>query len=445
MPNAELSRWTLSWFAAGLAFLVAASVFVLLGAGGPGRWSEGSGLAVIHCMTLGWLSQVMLGALLQFAPVLAARPLAFPRLALPALLALSLGTAALAAGFQISADAAAQLFPSAAGLIGIAFGLSLLMLVPILAKTAKLQKTEAQLVLLALGLLIFVWGTGATMALSRSGASTSIGEALLTNGVPLHVFLGLGGWLTLGAFGVSYKLFAMFIVAPEKDGLLRKTGLGVAILAAGISLAALALVAYGFAAPLTLLGLFAALTVTLHLAETCRIWRSRRRKSAEVNMRHSLIALLFLAVGLALMPLAIDKGGAFAEAVVFVLLAGWLSTLTLAQIGKIVAFMTWIQIFAPQIGRAPMPMVGDLSSAKATDRLLWLWSFGVVLGSIAHIVPSPALFRVAAFLLLLATLGLCVELWRIRRLSHLPLASHPPKLPPLFLPLTNWSKVHDPA
>lgn len=445
MPNAELSRWTLSWFAAALFFLAAALVLILFGAGGPGRWSEGSGFAVIHCIALGWLSQMMLGALLQFAPVLAARPLAFSCLALPALLALSTGTATLVAGFQFSGDAAAFLLPGAAGLLGIAFGLSLIMLVPTLAKSASLRSSEPQLILLALGLIIFVWVSGATMALTRSGTSVSLGEKLLTDREPLHIILGLGGWLTLAAFGVSYKLFPMFLVAPEKDGLLRKAGLGVAGLAAGIGAGALVLLAFDYAPPLPLLGLLSALAVILHFAETCRIWRSRRRKIAEVNMRHSLIAHLFLLAGLALLPLAITEGGPFAEATVFILLAGWLSTLTLAQIGKIVAFMTWIEIFAPHIGRSAVPMVGDLSSARTSDFLLWLWSFGAVLGGISHVIQSPSLFRVAAIPLLLAALGLCVELWRIRRLLNLPPQSRPPRLPPVFLPRPNWSKIRESA
>lgn len=122
------------------------------------------------------------------------------------------------------------------------------------------------------------------------------------------------------------------------------------------------------------------------------------------------------------------------EAAVFTAIVGWLSTLTLAQALKITGFLTWIQVYAPQIGRRKVPVVQALGDPVAAGRALALWSGAAAFGTLALLAQSAAGFRLALCGLLLAALAIARELVAIRRLSHLPRAERPAQLPPLLLP-----------
>ena len=115
-------------------------------------------------------------------------------------------------------------------------------------------------------------------------------------------------------------------------------------------------------------------------------------------------------------------------------LAGWLSLLTLAQLVKITSFLTWIQVFAPRIGRGPVPLVQDLTDPRAAGRGLALWAAGAAGGTLSLLLALPFGFRLSLAGMLLAALGLAWELLAIRRLSHLPPALRPAARPPLLFP-----------
>ncbi|GAB1361921.1 hypothetical protein MASR1M32_11570 [Rhodobacter sp.] len=437
MPGKHLSPWTLAWFGSALLFLLASCGLALFGLIGPGDWSQGAGLAVVHLFTLGWLCQVMLGALIQFVPVLAARPLAAPSLALPALIAISLGTAATAAGFEVfdGHDAMTTLLLTAPVAIGTGFALVAVMVGGTLLNRASLSIDGSRLVLLALVALAGLWLSGTAMVLTLSGSlAVDLGQAL-----PLHILFGIGGWLSLAAFGVSYKLFAMFLLAPENSGALRRAVFLTATIAAALLLAGLLTLLTGVSASLTL-GLTIALlpvVAALYLSDIALLWRSRRRAVPETNMLWSRAALVFLGLAACLALPGWVVGGVWAEAAIFVALVGWLSTLTLAQMVKIVSFLTWIQIFAHRIGRRPVPMVHQLTDAKRVGIWLALWSAGALLGTISLLLTSAGAFRLAVVLLTIAVLGIIRELVAIRHLAHLAPESRPARLPPLVLPSFN--------
>src|SRR5690606_32462298 len=100
MFGVSLSRWTLSYFMASLFFLLMATGLMVSGFGYPSAEIRAAEtLIIVHMVAIGWLALLMCGALLQFVPVLAAKPLWGSAAALPALLLLLIGLLGLLGGF----------------------------------------------------------------------------------------------------------------------------------------------------------------------------------------------------------------------------------------------------------------------------------------------------------------------------------------------------------
>jgi hypothetical protein len=147
-------------------------------------------------------------------------------------------------------------------------------------------------------------------------------------------------------------------------------------------------------------------------------------------------ALVSLAasVVLVLLLLAIRRLGDHAAAVVFLTAFGWLSGLGLAQLYKIVAFLTWLECYGPMLGKGPTPRVQDLVVESRSAKWFLLYFIAVWAGAAALLAGLPLAFRLAAAILLVATVGIVAQLMRTRRLAdvkdavRLPQGAQRPRL-----------------
>lgn len=443
MAGAALSRWTMAYFAVALVSLAAAEGLMAAGWGFPNAPIDAPPtLIVVHIVAIGWLSLLMCGALFQFVPVLVARPIYSNLLPLPALAFLVAGLIVLLLGFlQLwgTFTFRVSLLPLGATFLGTGFALVLWNLGRTLWAARPLV-LPARFVAAGLCSLAAAAALGIIFALVLGGATAEPHLAALTSaGVPLHVMAGLAGWLTLTAIGVSYRLLAMFMLAPELDRTSTRLTLylgaaaltvivvgGVAAICSGVSLDALLIAA-------AVLGL---VSLALYGGDVVQLYRLRKRRAVELNSRVSAVALANLGVSAVLGIVLIATGtlDRHVGALVFLAAFGWLSGLGLAQLYKIVAFLTWLECYGPVIGRAQTPRVQDLVVERRAWKWFALYFLAVWAGTAAMLAAEPVAFQGAAAAMLAATLGIVMQIIRTRRLAdvkaalRLPAGTHRPRL-----------------
>lgn len=437
-----LSRWTMAYFAAALFFLLAAQAMMAAGYGFPAVPAEApESRVLVHAVVIGWLSLLMSGALLQFVPVLVARPRQAERLVLPALLCILSGLILLLAGFLRLAgtiEIDLPLLPAAAVLLPA----GLLMVTVIVARTLWSVRPSrlslpARFVAVGLACLVTAMVLGALFALALVGV---VPFDIRAAGLPVHAVMGFGGWLTFSAIGVSYRLLPMFMLAPEKQ---RITGR----VAWWCGTAALLLVPAGAVESLVggpgiggfVASVLAAATLTLYGSDLVFFYRNRKRRHVELNVSAAggaflaLFGATLLFLVLAATSLLQRHVGAFVYLTAF----GWLTGLGLSQLYKIVPFLTWLECYGGLMGRQPTPRVQDLVVEHRGRVWFSLYYAAVAAGTVALLVESPPAFRLASGLMLAATAAVVAELVAARCLFNVPAGNRLPAgaaRPRLFLP-----------
>lgn len=439
MLSNRLSRWTLLCFACALLNFLAAQVLVVAGLTWPVQpVSAPVTLIAVHLLTIGWLLLLMLGALFQFIPVITSKTLPSQALALLTLILVQAGLIGMIGGFSglaLNSPILMRCLPVGGALVIVGVLLACYDIgVPLL--NCRPLPLPGRMVLTGLVFLLVTVTLGLLLALGLSvpGFSAYI-VPLLAQGVGYHALAGLGGWFTLTAMGVSYKLLPMFTLAPEERGW---AGEAVYQLAAvGFALVVAAGLLQGwYASPI--LPIFARLgyiavviAIGVYLWDVWRIYRTRRRAVLELHNKAAVVAFALLAAVtlLAVVRMSTGQFSACVPLLIFLVLFGWLSGLGLTQLYKIVPFLTWLGRFGQQLGRGPVPRVQDLVDESHSYPWFVVYFISVVLAAVAGIVNARYMFQAGMGLSVLATLGLLLEYWRAwrgyypkQRLSKPPLS-----------------------
>ncbi|HEX8757206.1 MAG TPA: hypothetical protein VF745_12780 [Steroidobacteraceae bacterium] len=441
MISNRVSRWTPLFFAFALANFLAAQGLIVAGLTWPAQAALAPGtLVAVHLLSIGWLLLLMLGALFQFVPVITSTPLPSQHLALATLVAVQGGLVGMICGFLGITGVLpghVRALPAGGGAVfaGVLIA-SWNVGVPLIR--GRPLTLPARLVLTGLGFLLLTVLLGLTFALALTVPALASRLAPLLAGVGDHALAGLGGWFTLAAMGVSYKLLPMFMLAPEERGRtgdwvhgLGTAGFSLAIAAglATIWLPAAFLRAVEVAGYALIAG-----AVALYLWDVVRIYRTRKRPIIEAHNRCAVGAFGFLGIA-ATVGLGSLIAGRLAEAapvLIFLIVFGWLGGLGLTQLYKIIPFLTWLNRFGSSLGRGAVPRVQDLVKESRSYPWFICYFLGVLLAALAAAFDWRIAFQSAFALIPLATLGLAMEYLRAWRCHYAHQRPAAPAVPPFL-------------
>ncbi|WP_024342170.1 hypothetical protein [Bradyrhizobium japonicum] len=453
MNGVSLSRWTMSYFTAALLALLGTEVLMVAGFGFPSHGIQApETLVLVHLVAVGWLSILMCGALNQFVPVLVARPLVHPELPVVALALLISGLACLLVGFLRMAGYPVGALPwLPLGAVGLTAGFALTIWnLGRTMWTARPIGLPAWFVVAGLVSLAGVISLGTIFSLALGGWTTNSTLMRLTSaGIPFHAALGLGGWLTFTAMGVSYRLLAMFMLAPEEEHRTSRIALltgsaSILVLLVGGPLCLLIL-ERSATHPLVISLALATVSLAFYGYDIIRLYRTRRRQRIELNARMAAWALGGLGLATILLLVVTISGEIDRRigAVAFLLAFGWLTGLGLAKLYKIVAFLTWLECYGELLGRRPTPRVQDLVDEPRALPWFWLYFGCVGAASIAALLDGSLAFQIAALGMLVATAAICKQFISIRTLGSVPASMLPDDAVArlrLFLPILQQSR-----
>ena len=382
----------LRFFAVAPLFLVLATLMLALDGGNPFTNSHTPALlAATHCITLGFITMIMLGALQQVLPVVIGSSLPMPRLvAWISQLTLIAGTLLLSGGFMLGKP---ELLNSAWPLLGLTFATFISAALTSLVRTTTQNagKTAIFLSILALA--------GATILGILLTRAYATGLTIISPGLAVaHVNLALGGWVLLLIVGVSYQVVPMFQLTPNYPKWLTAS-LAPAIF--GILLLKLVLLLLNpasrwaeFAAE-NLLFLFAICFSVV----TLMLQKRRRRRIPDATLifyRIAMISLLCVAaLAMATQTAANVESLKILAGLLFLL--GFAMSLIFGMLYKIVPFLIWFHLFRDGTYHS-IPNMKEIIPEPLMWRHLWLHACTL---SAALLAPW---WDIAAWLLMLCLL-----------------------------------------
>ncbi|MGH2494735.1 MAG: hypothetical protein ACRDIV_08510 [Ktedonobacteraceae bacterium] len=372
-------------------------------------------LALVHMLTLGFLTMAIMGASLQLVPVIIAGPLRAARLLRWQYPIYASGVVLLISGFWWMLPA---LLIVGGSLIVLAVFHYIIVLAITFARADKRPLTVYYLMasLVYLGIVVCL---GLTAALNFQFGFLAAGADRL---LLAHITLGVVGWLTTTLMGVSYTLVRLFALAHRHGDRLGRIifwllNTAIVGLALGFSFAWLPLIIAG--------GLVLIAAAWLFGYDYLQMLRARYRKVLDVTQHHAIASVVYL---MFLVPFGISAAifgwgsPPLLSALGLAALLGWLGQSIMGYLYKIVPFLIWHERYGSLVGKQKVPLMREMVHERWAWISWWCINAGLI-ALIAAFLLNPPLWIAQCASAVLAGGCILAMLNVLGVVRHLKLAS----------------------
>ncbi|MEA2100486.1 MAG: hypothetical protein U9P72_10180 [Campylobacterota bacterium] len=351
-------------------------------------------LGFVHLFLLGFIMMIIFGAMAQLVPVVLEVGHFGVELFYSIWPLLLIGTILMVFGFLNSA----QLLPYGGVVVLISMMIFVMEIFMTIFKVPKLNLVMSSVLISNISLffgIIF----GLLMALAYAGTISLDISALLQ----AHVYLVIGGYISITIMGLSIVLVPMFTLSHgfsmkplEISISMMSIGVISVVLASLLDIKILEYIGY----------LLSAVSMLFYFYIIYIIYKTRPRKENDIYAISLMFSYISLLVALGLGVLYFMIGGEN-----LLLASGWLmffgffAFLITGHIYKIIPFLVWFERFSPLVGKEKVPMLADMVPYKSSQAQFVFCAVGVVLVTIAILVQSNILIGAGASFLVIGALA----------------------------------------
>jgi len=376
------------------------------------RWHPDS-LAMVHLFTLGFITMVMFGAILQLLPVLMVSPVPRPVLVSTVLhILLTLGTLSLVVAFV---SGQAWLMLCAVVLLGLSFVLFISIVAYCLIRIKRRNAIFTAMGLALSGLLVTVV-LGIGLAMFFGLVITLPLPLVLTD---LHLTWGLVGWIALLLMGVAYQVVPMFQITPEYPPTLTRwlIPLIFIILLVWTPLYILAnLNKIPVFVPQLLIGLMG-VGLSVFAIATLNIQARRLRKLPDVTLNYWRVGMVGLLLSVILAVLSLSP-----VFLVVLFIGGFVLPVIQGMLYKIIPFLVWLHLQNQRVNLGiKIPNMKQVIPDQQARRQFWVYlvALGLLMGAVlgpSYISYAAGIALICSFLLL--AYDLYSALWLYKSVSR---------------------------
>lgn len=398
-----------------LSFLVLSILLLFASNELTGHYFNPHLLAIVHTAALGWGTMVIFGAAYQLLPVICERDLYSIPLAFFSYLSLVIGTVLLVWSFW-KFDTGAMMIAGGAMVV-----LAAILYAVTACCMAFSYRGDAICNYFMMSSALWLVVTAVIGLLLAINLSHTFIPRNHLDILKLHAHAGLVGWFLQLITGVSAKLIPMFLLGKsEKKGMLYA-----ALFLQNVGL--LLFLADGYFNPIGAKMMIYAAVVTLGiLVWVIYLWdayRNRLRKQVDLLMKHTVLSMVCLFAGLALLPVAYSLSTTIWTALYGVFLfLGWITAIILGKTFKTLPFIVWNRHYGKITGMVQVPLPSALYNERLVRFQFYLYLSAFITLVIGMVVDWLPLVRFALSLWVILATSYVANVAGV--IFHKPLTAH---------------------